>query len=246
MLSGARSAAMPVLSGEHRPRTVGLSWRLDRYCVFLSFVARYAGVAVLVQLGYVFLILSRYDYAFRLHLNHPDKCSGLLRFGRLALAAYAYLFVFAMMQAVGTTSLERLLGGADGIGALAYLWIVFPLALLFVFGTLAYRPHLTMRRLQMDYLVPATAAWTDYHQRISASIDAEVTRTAALLSEETWSQIRDDLALLEAWAKLTKDVQDMHTWPVSKPVIRLMAVFVNPLWPMLLPLVIAWVTALLS
>jgi hypothetical protein len=211
------------------------------YCVFLSFVARYAGVAVMVQLGYVFLILSRYDYAFRLHLSHPDKCSGLLPFGRLALAAYAYLFVFAMMQAAGTTSLERFLGRAEGIGAVAYLWIVFPLALLFVFGLLMYRPHRAVRRLQMDYLVPATAAWTDYHQRISASIDAEVRRSAVPLSEGTGSQIRDDVALLEVWTKLTKDIQDMHTWPISKPAIRLMAVFVNPLWPMVLPLVIAWV-----
>jgi hypothetical protein len=220
------------------------------YEVFLSFVARYAGVAVLIQLGYVFLILGRYDYAFRLHLNHPDKCSGLLRFGRLALAAYAYLFVFAMMQAAGTTSLERFLGrgngSGDGIGALAYLWIVFPLALMFVFGFLVYRPHRAMRRLQMNYLVPATAAWTDYHQRISNSIDAEVTASTVLSSEETGSQIRDDVTLLEMWAKLTKDVQDMHTWPVSKSTIRLMVVFVNPLWPMLLPLVIAWVEGLLS
>ena len=218
----------------------------DCYCVFLSFVARYAGVAVLVQLGYVFLILNRYDYAFRLHLNHPDKCGGLLPFGRLALAAYAYLFVFAMMQAAGTTSLERFLGRGEGIGGLAYIWIVFPLALIFVFGFLMYRPHRAMRRLQMNYLVRATAAWTDYHQRISTSIDAEVTRSAVLLSEDTGTQIRDDVALLEMWAKLTKDVQDMHTWPISKSAIRLMLVFVNPLWPMLLPLVIAWVKGLLS
>jgi hypothetical protein len=209
------------------------------YGVILSLMGRYARVAVAAQLVFLFIILGRYQYSAKLHLNHPDGCSGLLPFGRLALAVYAYLFVFAMMQAVGISAFERVLHSIVDWRSLANLWIVFPVALFFVFRELLWRPHHSMRKLQTDYLLNASASWTDYHQRIASSVASEVRRSTAPLSEKASTHIDDDMVLLDTWAKLDADIEQMPTWPIPKRTFRLFAIFLNPMVPILLPVVTA-------
>jgi hypothetical protein len=44
--------------------------------------------------------------------------------------------------------------------------------------------------------------------------------------------------MLEIWAKLDKYVADMHTWPISNYTLRMLAIFVNPFVPILIPIVV--------
>lgn len=211
------------------------------YALFQSFLGRYARVAIFVQFVYVFLILSNCDLGFELHLSHPDGCSGLYPFGKLAIAGYIYLFVHAMLQALGTvgggTGFERGLRSVVGSSALIYLWILFPLALILIFSQLVYRPHRELQRTQKQYLLDTSAAMTDYHQKLTSNIIQTVEKSEAPLTDKASFHFSDDVELLEKLSKLNKYVEDMHTWPLPKRTFRTLAVLANPLIPMLLSVV---------
>jgi hypothetical protein len=211
------------------------------YAVLVSSLGRYGRLAAFAQLVYIFVVLGNYEYSFSLHLNHPDGCSGLAPFGKLAIAGYTYLFVFAMMQAVGSAAgssgFEKALN-AIGLGSFAYLWILFPLALILIFDRLIYRPHRVLKELQLQYLRVASAAWTNYHQQLTSSIVGAVEQSKTPLTNKASFHFGDDLELLNVWERLNKYVEEMHTWPIPKRVFPTIAILANPLIPMLLPVVV--------
>ena len=214
----------------------------SQYAVFLSLLGRYARVAALVQFVYVFIIIANYKLDFKFHFNHPDECSGLAPFGKLATSGYAYLFVHAMIEAIGTTAggtaFERALRSITGSFTLVYLWILFPIAAIFIFSQLIRRPHCVLRKLQEQYLWNASTAWTSHHQQLTSSIARAVEQSKTPLAARANYHFADDLELLEVWAKLNKYVEDMHTWPIPKRTFRIIAVLGNPLIPVLLPIVV--------
>ena len=212
------------------------------YALFQSLFGRYARMAIVAQIIYVFLILSNYRFDFRLHFFHPDECSGLAPFGSLAIAGYAYLFIHAMMQAIGTvaggTGFERVLTSATGSVALIYLWLIFPIALSFIFSNLIYKPHRILQKTQSQYLWNTSTAWTKYHQQLTSSITRAVDRSEKPFADKSNFNFSDDLELLEIWSKLNKYVEDMHTWPIPKRTFQTIAILANPLIPLLLPVVV--------
>jgi hypothetical protein len=212
-----------------------------RYALWLTALSIYGRAAVLVQLIYIFVILGNYQFDFRLHLDHPDGCSGLAPFGELSIAAYSYLFITAMILAFGTlaggTPAEIILRSTSISGAFVYLWLLFPLAVMIIFVQLIYRPHRALRELQRQHLLIGSAAWTDYHQQLLSNVLGAAKKSTAPLADRGRYHFSDDLELLEVWAKLNKYVQDMHTWPIPRRAFRIIAILVNPLIPILLPLV---------
>jgi hypothetical protein len=212
-----------------------------KYAIFLSFIGSYTNMAIIIQLAYVFLILGRYTLNARINLTHPDQCCGLAPFGNLAIAIYTTLFVWAMITAIaisaGGMAWQKVVTSASGPATLIYLWILFPLAILLIFNRLVYQPHQAMRALQQEYLLAASKAWTNYHQNIRSSLTTAVKTSQASLASKSRYNYSDDLELLETWAKLDKYVADMHTWPISNSTVRLIAVFVNPILPIVIPAV---------
>lgn len=215
---------------------------LDGYRLFLSFLGRYGLSAVLVQFLYVFVFLADYQFDFRLCINHPDECSGLAPFGRLAMSAYLYLFVFAMLQAIGiltgTAGFEKALQSAIGPGAQAYLWVFFPLATIWVFVQLIYEPHHALQACQKQYLEAASVASTQYHQQLMSSITETMEQAKAPLVKKAGYSFSEDWELLETLAKLVALVEEMHTWPIPKRTLQTVAILTNPLVPMLLPVIV--------
>lgn len=208
----------------------------DQYAVFLSLLGNYVKLVLLVQTAYLFLILSRHRIHVNLQPNHPDQCAGLSPFGNLALISYAFLFLLAAVQAVGTsaggTALERALTSAGGATALIYLWLLFPLAVIFVFERLLYQPHRTLVAALQAQLEASGQAWVARHRALldqaqSAAQDAPLPNLKAGLEQ------------LEAWASLEQVLREMPTWPISRGTLRLLGTLVNPLLPMLLPAISA-------
>jgi hypothetical protein len=211
------------------------------YAMFLSMLGRYGILVAFIQLSYILIILSNYAFDFRLHLNHPDQCSGLRPFGNLAMSSYSYLFALAMMLAVGTfasaTYFDRAVRSMAGSAALAYLWILFPLALIVIFEQLIYKQHRVLRQLQDQYLQRSSTSWTEYHQQVTSAILGFVESSEAPLLDKADFSFSDDLEILEVWAKLDRYVTDMHTWPVPRHTLRTIVVLANPFIPILLPVV---------
>jgi hypothetical protein len=210
----------------------------QKYAVVLSAVGRYARVASFVQIAYVFVVLANHHFDFRLHCYHPDGCSGLAPFGRLSLVSYAYLFLFAMLEAAviptKAAGIRGMLTNVAGASAVGYLWVLFPLSVVFVFVELIYRPHRALEATRSAYLVGATRAWTGYHLLLAKSIpDAERMLSLPSASRE---DIRRDFTLLEEWAKFNAHVARMPTWPVPMRDLRAIGILANPLLPMVLPL----------
>jgi hypothetical protein len=216
-----------------------------KYAIFLSLLGTYAKSVVVVQLVYIFLILSNYSLDMKLNLAHPDHCSGLAPFGNLAMAVYAFLFFLAMFQAIGTSAgggaLEKTVINISGSVAYLYLWFLFPLAILYVLDQLLYTPHRAMRDLQRRYLETSSRSWTSYHQNILASLLRVIEVSEDPLIGKTNLSFGDDLELLETWARLDKYVTEMHTWPISKSTFRTIAILVNPLVPILLPGIVSFI-----
>ena len=217
-------------------RPTDISWQ---YSIFLSWLGRYAGLAIFVQIVYILLIINSYTLNVRLNLSHPDHCSGLAPFGNLAIIIYAVFFIWAMIEAIGIaaggSAWQKAITGSSGQFALIYLWILFPLAVLYIFDRLVYRPHRAMHELQKNYLETSSQAWSNYHQNIKSEIMTAVKSSQIRLASKSHHQYTDDIELLETWAKLDKYVVDMHTWPISNYTLRLLAIFVNPFVPILIP-----------
>jgi len=212
------------------------------YAVFLSMLGRYGILVAFIQFAYVFIILSNYTFDFRLHLNHPDQCSGLRPFGNTALPAYWYTFALAMMLAVGTlasgTYFDLAIRNLTGSSfALLYLWVLFPIAVIAIFNQLLYKPHCALQRLQGQYLRRSSASWTRYHQQIASAIYGAVESSESPLLSTIDFDLSDDLELLESWEKIDKYIANMHTWPIPKRTLRAIAISANPLIPVLLPVV---------
>lgn len=205
-------------------------------------LGRYGILVAFIQFAYIFIILSNYTFDFRLHLNHPDQCSGLRPFGNMALPAYWYTFALAMMLAVGTftsgTYFDLVIRNLTGSSfALLYLWVLFPIAVIAIFNQLLYKPHCALQRLQGQYLRRSSASWTRYHQQIASAIYGAVESSESPLLSTIDFDLSDDLELLESWEKIDKYIANMHTWPIPKRTLRAIAISANPLIPVLLPVV---------
>jgi hypothetical protein len=213
-----------------------------QYAVILSWLGRYAGLAILIQITYLFLVMNNYALNVKLNLSHPDHCSGLAPFGNLAIIIYEVFFIWAMIEAVGISAggsaWQRAITSISGPFTLIYLWILFPLAVLYVFDQLVYRPHRAMCELQENYLGSSSHAWSNYHQNIKSEIMTAVNTSQIPLTSKSQHQYSDDLEMLEIWEKLDKYVADMHTWPISNYTLRMLAIFVNPFVPILIPIIV--------
>jgi hypothetical protein len=212
------------------------------YTEFLSFLGRYGRAAALVQFGYIFITIANLELKPEFHFNHPDECSGLAPFGRLATLGYAYLFVHMMVEAIGITTGDtafgRVVGSISGPYAPVFLGILFPIAAAVIFGQLLYAPHCVLRKLQEQTLLDVSTAWTKYHKQVTSCISEAVRQSNTLLTAEADHRFADDWELLETWTKLNKCIEDVHTWPIPKRTIRIVATLGNPLIPVLLPLVV--------
>lgn len=221
-----------------------------QYALFLSFLGRYARVAIFIQIAYIFAILNLHNYEFRLHFHHPDKCSGLAPFGNLALISYLYFFVHAVLEAVsiaaGGGAFERALRTMSGSLTLLYLWIIFPISFILVFAALLLKPHRELLKVQRHSLLAGSSSWTDYHHQVAARIVSAFQESKPLPNARPELRIEDDLKSLEMWRKLFGYVEDMHTWPIPKYILGIAAIIVNPLIPLLLPLVVEWFRNLLA
>lgn len=212
------------------------------YSTFLSFLGRYARSSIFVQIIYIFVVLSNYKLNPRIYIGHPDGCSGLSPLGKLAILAYIYLFTNAMMQAIGAIAggggLVRAIGSTIGSSSLIYLWLLFPLALIIVFSQLIYKPHDALLEYQRQYLYNISINQTDYHHQVLSSIETAVKQSKTSLADKTSYHFNDDLELLEAWTKLNRSIEEVHTWPIPKRTFQFIAVLANPLIPILLPIIV--------
>ncbi|MBN2305168.1 MAG: hypothetical protein JXQ72_11855 [Anaerolineae bacterium] len=222
----------------------------DYYVVFLSFLGHYGQITIFVQLIILLIILNDYKLTPRLHLRHPDGCSGLAPFGQVGLVVYLYLFILALQAAIGTiaggTPLQRLTEQTINASAWIFLSIFFSTGFFLVFHEFLYKPRRALKTLQQQYLLKAGDEWTRYHQRLSASIIDSVEESASLLSGRSEFQFDDDLKLLEIWDKLNRDVEHINTWPISRRTIRSLAFFANPLFPVLLPFIAEAISNIIS
>jgi len=66
------------------------------------------------------------------------------------------------------------------------------------------------------------------------------------MSSKAQHSYSGDVELLEIWEKLDKYVADMNTWPISKSRLRLMAIFVNPFLPIMIPAITEFVVSRLQ
>jgi hypothetical protein len=183
----------------------------DIYVVFLSFLGRYARVAVGIQIIYIFIILQRYQYRFRFQLFHPDQCGGLSSFGNLALAGYLYIFLFAIMQSLlGATAFESALTRM-GAGTILYLWIFFPLLLILLLNGLILKPKNEMQRLRDQYLSNASKVYTHYHQRLSAKVEEKMDNLDAFEAKKHSDHLPESqITVLETYEKLNQKVLDLN------------------------------------
>jgi hypothetical protein len=217
-------------------RPTDIPWQ---YSIFLSWLGRYAGLAIFIQIAYILLIINSYTLNVKLNLSHPDHCSGLAPFGNLAIMIYAAFFIWAMIEAIGIaaggSAWEKAITDISGQFALIYLWILFPLAVLYIFDRLVYRPHHAMHELQKNYLETSSQAWSNYHQNVKSEIMTAAKMSQKAIVRKSHHQYADNMELLKTWAKLDKYVADIHTWPISSHTLRLLAIFVNPFVPILIP-----------
>ncbi len=220
-----------------------------RYAIFLSFLGTYARLVIVVQLIQILVILRSYSFNLKLNLSHPDSCSGLAPFGHLAIIIYAFLFFSALFLAIGTSAggsaLERTITSATGSFTLIYLWLLFPLVSIYIFEQLVNRPHQALVKLQREYLESFSQAWTEYHKNILSALQKSVETSKSSLFKKRNYNFSGDLELLQTWAKLEEHIANMHTWPISKSTFRILATIVNPLIPILFPVIVGVVESLL-
>ncbi len=221
-----------------------------KYAIFLSFLGSYAILVILVQLAYIFLILRNYSFNVKINLSHPDNCSGLAPFGNLAIIIYAFLFFWAMFQAIGTSAggsaLQKAITTTTGSITLIYLWLLFPLASIYIFDRLVYQPHIALFELRRQYLETFSRIWTERHQQIRSKLRTTIEFSKSPRSKKGNHDFNSELEILQTWVKLDQYVIDMHTWPISKSTFQILGTFANPLIPILLPAIIGLVKSLLS
>jgi len=222
----------------------------SQYSLLLSWLGRYASLSILAQIVCTVLIVNSHAIGARLNPANPDQCSGLAPFGNLALVMYSAFFVWAMMEAVnlaaGGSALDKAITVVSGQYALIYLWILFPFIAFYIFAQLIYRPHRSLRGLQMEYLETSGQTWATYREKIKSELVTIANSSQIPLASELHKQYTGDIELLEAWAKLDRYVTDLHTWPIPSHTLRLLAIFVNPLVPILLPVVVELVVSIVS
>jgi uncharacterized membrane protein len=162
--------------------------------------------------------------------------------GNLAIAAYSFLFALATLQGVdlfaGQALLEGVSGGDLGSALSLALWLLFVVALLLVFERLVYRPHRAMAQYQAERLSRSGQGWSDYHRHLSTRLAASLPLRPGAVEGTIGEDLRQDVELLEGWYRLNQYVADLHTWPIPRPILRLLAVLVNPLLPLLVPVLV--------
>lgn len=209
----------------------------DQYAVLLGMLAVYAVWTVIVQLAYIFVILHAYSLNLQLKPICGDLGSMLRPLGNMAVAIYAFLFLWAMLRSV-ILSVEGgpFAANPRNISALLsflYLWLVFPASILVVFEQLVYRPHRLLANIRRQYLQESSAAWMTWHRQIHGEL-LDLARTG----KQAWQSgnFDDKIKLLEDWAKLDSYIAEMNTWPLPRSAFRAIAFFVNPLVPLFIPL----------
>ncbi len=220
----------------------------DWYSILLSLIGTYAIIVVFVQIAYIFIILNNFSSTPKMNFAHPDNCGGLAPYGNLATAVYSFLFLSAMFQAVGTGggAVETTAVTIIGSSAYLYLWVLYPLSVLYVFERLIYKPHKDLYELQRQYLEPSSLGWTSFYQRIRESLRKIIDSPENSISKNLDQKFNKDIELLETWTQLDKHITDVHNWPISKASIRLIAIFVNPLLPILLPFIISFIKSIIG
>jgi hypothetical protein len=213
----------------------------SRYAIFLAGLSTYGKTVVLVQIVYVFIILKSQQLGFELHLKHPDGCGGLAPFGKLALAFYIYIFIYAVMQAIGTTAgggaFEKTLGSSFRPVALTILWIIFPFLFALIFDQFIYRPHRELKQLKNVYLFNMSKVCTKLHQQLTHNLIEVVERPQGLNANPSASQSSEGLKLIEGISELYNHVEALHTWPIPRRTFAVVGVLANPLIPVLIPIV---------
>ena len=219
----------------------------SKYGIFLSALGRYVVLVFIIEIAYIFLILKNYSIKISLQLKHPDNCSGTSPFGNLAIATYFVFFIWAMMEAIGISvggsALLRSMSETSKITTVAFLWILFPLISLFVFEQLIYSPHCLLQSIQTEYLEKSRKSWAGLHKDIKSSLSDAIKKSGTPSSKKSSSTLSDSMHNLETWDKLDQYVIDMHTWPISKTTIRTIALFINPLLPLLFPVVVDYIVS---
>jgi hypothetical protein len=220
-----------------------LDGALRAWTFFLVALGAYTRLAVLLQVSYVLLIWRGYSLELaHLNLLHADRCGGVAPLGNLAIAAYSFLFALATLQGVdlfaGQALLKGVLGGDLGSALGLALWLLFVVALLLVFERLVYRPHRAMEQYQAERLSGSGQAWSDYHRHLGTRLAASLAQRPGTAEGTPGRDLQEDLELLAGWYRLNQYIADLHTWPIPRPTLRLLAVLVNPLIPLLVPVLV--------
>jgi hypothetical protein len=203
------------------------------YGVFLSFLGRYVRAAIIIQIIYIFLILNLHTINSKIHIHHPDECNGFAPFGNLSCAIYFFLFIFALTQAV-VTAITIASGNVTNIAMLVYLWIVFPIATLFVFEKLVYQPHKVLQDVQKRSLLDSSLRWNGYYLKATTDLEKWISNGG----KDDAPQLSVVLQTLDDWKKLDAHMADVNTWPISKNTLRVLSTLTNPFLPVLLPAVV--------
>lgn len=215
----------------------------------IMFISAYSLIGAFFQIVYIFLILNTYSLNVRLQVDHPDKCSGLLPFGMLAIYAYIYFFTWALTRAViaiaGADRLDRAVGNITGFNIL-YIWLFFPLAFFIIFDRLVHRPHHALQSVKEQYLLTTNLHWMRFHQKLIGNLKAiAIEPLKDDVQRDNSTHLTDDIDILDDWKKLNFYVSQVHTWPIPKDVFRFIAIFANPLIPLLLPLLFEMISRLI-
>jgi len=197
------------------------------YKLALAVLSRYARASGVIQVALVLIAVRRLVIAPRVVSQHPDGCSGLAPFGNLALATYAVLFVNTLMVAVGVAvggvSLVDTMGLSRTV-AQAIVWLAFPFVALYIFESLILRPHIALQWFLRDQVSAAAVAWQIQQKDLTDRLAGGAGKA-------------DDFGRLKSWAELNETVAATHTWPVSRGLLRNVAVLVSPIIPPLVTII---------
>ena len=220
------------------------------YEIFLTHIARYAVVALFLEILYVFIIFQYYAISPRLNPLHPDNCNGLSPQGNIAIMIYSILFLEAMIQAIGTLEgggiFQQLLISTFGNISLIYLWLFFPLFSIFVFVKLVYNPKKQVQNLQQEYLTDSSESWTDYFLKTRTNIISHVETPPVQAGKNLNHDFSKDVEILEIWQKLDKYIVEMNVWPIPRNTTKRIAILINPIIPILIPIMIEFLKQIFS
>jgi hypothetical protein len=108
---------------------------------------------------------------------------------------------------------------------------------LLVFDFFIYQPHRNLEEIKKEKLLNDSIYLTDYHGKLYHSIIKERRAQIGAIKIKSKTFFLDEFELFEISEKLIKIVEDIHTWPIPKRTFQKIVIFINPLLPMLLPII---------